>query len=108
MADPDADGWLNLLEFSLGTLPNAASLPEITLTRGAGGLEFIYRREGATLGEVAFQVEWSDTLAPGSWSTAGVTESLQSSQGTMQTILATVPTPPGVIKRFARLRVTRL
>jgi hypothetical protein len=53
-----------------------------------------------------FVVEWSDTLAANSWSSAGVTEVVIGNSGTLQTVKATVPSG-GNGERFVRLRVSQ-
>ena len=49
-------------------------------------------------------VEWSDTLAAGSWSTQAVTEQITATQGALETVKASVPKGNGG-KRFLRLKV---
>jgi hypothetical protein len=85
--------------------------PEATGPRVAAGpngavLDFTYTRRKTAPGEATFTVEWSDTLAPGSWSNAGVTEEILNSNATLQTVKASMPVP-GADQRFIRLRVTK-
>ena len=56
---------------------------------------------------MTFTVEWSDTLAPNSWSNALVTENILTDNGTIQTVKATVPTGSAIALRYARLKVTQ-
>ena len=107
--DANNDGELNLLEFATGQNPLATTLATTTLatttlvTNGAN-LDFTYTRSNAALNSgVTFAVEWTDTLAAGSWSTAGVTQQILTDNGTAQTIRATVPAGTN---RFLRLKVT--
>ncbi|OYV04942.1 MAG: hypothetical protein CFE26_14220, partial [Verrucomicrobiales bacterium VVV1] len=73
----------------------------------ASALEITYTRSKAAFtGGVTFTVEWSDTLAANSWSAGGVTQSILTDNGTLQTIKATVPAAPAIPMRFARLKVT--
>jgi hypothetical protein len=51
-------------------------------------------------------VEWGDQLAAGVWSTEGVTQTVLSDNGTVQTVRATVPA--AAARRFVRLLVSPL
>jgi alpha-tubulin suppressor-like RCC1 family protein len=110
LADPDGDGIPNLLEYATGTdakLPYGGSSSVALDPAAPGGprLTLTYlRRIRAAVSGVLFQVEWSDSLAPGSWSTAGVTETVTSTFGFNETVVASVPLGPTA--RFLRLRVT--
>jgi fibronectin-binding autotransporter adhesin len=104
--DANGDGEQNLMEFATGQDPHAATLTRTTLVPNGATLEFTYTRANAALADgVIFTVQHSDTLAPGSWSGAGVTEQILSDNDTVQTVLASVAEGTG--KRFLRLRVTR-
>jgi Pectate lyase superfamily protein len=108
LADPNRDGVVNLLEFFLNRNPNATStgagLP--ALARTGATLEFTYARSIAAMSLLAHAVEWSDTLAPASWSSAGVAEQILNNNGTVQQVKATLPAGPGG-RRFVRLKVTK-
>jgi FG-GAP repeat/Abnormal spindle-like microcephaly-assoc'd, ASPM-SPD-2-Hydin len=104
-ADPDFDGLDNRLEFACGTHPLLPGAALMSGAQTATGIEFTYSRRKAALTELQFAVEWSDTLAPGSWSTAGVSEVILSDDGTVQQVKATSPLGSGS-RRFVRLRVT--
>ena len=54
---------------------------------------------------MTYTVEWSDDLV--TWSTAGVTSTVLTDNGTTQQIKATVPAGSGVIRRFVQLKVSR-
>lgn len=104
-ADADGDGENNFLEFATGQGPWDGTRATTGLSQGSPGLEFSYVRSIAALADgVLFTVEWSDSLLAGSWSTAGVAQSVSSDDGTLQTVLATVPAGPGPT-RFVRLMV---
>jgi len=107
LADPDADGLLNLLEFATHTHPLEWSPPPGTLVKNGTVLEFTYTRAKAALAEVDFVREFSATLS-GLWSQTGSTvETILSDDGTIQVVR--VNTPAGITgQRFVRLRVTRL
>ena len=105
--DANGDGEVNLLEFATGQNPHAASLVVLSAIRSASALEITYTRSKEALtGGMIFAVEWSDTLAPNPWSVAGVTQSILTDNGTLQSVKATVPTAAAIPKRFARLKVT--
>jgi len=59
---------------------------------------------GASATDVTVQALWSDDLT--TWSASGVTETLLSVNGTVQTWQATVPVTPQAPKMFMRLQVT--
>ncbi|MCX6867535.1 MAG: LamG domain-containing protein [Verrucomicrobia bacterium] len=107
MVDANGDGLVNLLEFFLNrdpVLPNPASTMPVIRKVGPN-LTFTYTRSIAAMSETLGRVEWSDTLAAGSWSVAGVTETLLGDDGTVQSVRATVSAGEG--RRFLRLKVTR-
>lgn len=105
-ADPDHDGLNNLLEYALGTAPNASGVIPAVLALNGANLEYSYTRSTAAKDNgMNYQIEWSDTLAVGSWSTETVTQQIQGSQGALETVKATIPAGNGG-KRFLRLRVT--
>jgi hypothetical protein len=87
LADPDLDGLTNLIEFALGLNPNSGTqtgLPVATLN--AGQFTLTYQRYtgcGAT-----YIVEASENLT--AWSTSGISETMLSSSGTLQTWRATI------------------
>ncbi len=104
-ADTDNDGIANLLEWACNLSPvNASKLP-VSVAHNGGNFEFTYTRSIEAMNAGAqFMVEWSDTLAAGSWSGTGVTEQVQSDNGVVQVVK--VVFPAGGSSRFAHLRVT--
>lgn len=103
-ADPDRDGFTNLFEYATRQNPLAGDQPAQTTVLNGANLEFTYTRNSAAT-DVTFSVEWSDTLAAGSWTSIGA-GTVQSDNGTVQTVKALVPAGSGP-KRFIRLVVTK-
>jgi len=104
-ADPDHDGLNNLLEYALGLNPNTSGVIPATLALNGASLEYTYTRSTAAKDNgVTYQIEWSDTLEAGSWSTETVTQQITSTQGALETVKASVPAGTGG-KRFLRLHV---
>ncbi len=104
--DYDKDGLSNLLEWACNLNPTTASSLPVSLNNSGANLEFIYTRSVAALNAgVVFIVEWSDTLAGSDWHTTGVTQVVQSDNGTVQQVKATLPAG-STGQRFVRLKVT--
>jgi autotransporter-associated beta strand protein len=104
--DANSDGELNLLEYATAQNPTAATLVTLAASRNANDLEITYTRSTTAFDSgMLFAVEWSDTLAPDSWSDSDVTYSTLSDDGTLQSVKATVLALPDVPTRFARLKV---
>lgn len=102
-ADPDLDGYSNLLEYALGLNPLAASFSEFpVLTVSENGCVFTYERP-ANRSELIYSVEGSTTLVPSSWSAGDVTHE-RMTQGDDEIWQATYQGSSGVC--FMRLRVT--
>jgi hypothetical protein len=106
--DANHDGEVNLLEFATAQNPHAGSRAVLTAIRSASALEVTYTRSKAAFtGGLVFTIEWSDTLAPNSWSDDLVGQNILTDNGTIQTVKATVPAGPAVPMRYARLKVTQ-
>ncbi|MES2982630.1 MAG: LamG-like jellyroll fold domain-containing protein [Verrucomicrobiota bacterium] len=98
-ADPDADGYNNLLEFALGSHPNnSADIVRPTFQRNGDTISFTYPRlrEG-----LEYLVQYSTDLEE--WFTAGIDQDIITPIGGSAT--ATMTVPPGSDKMFLRLRV---
>lgn len=104
-ADPDDDGYANLLEYALGLDPLRADVMATPLTVEGTQLTLTYSRPAEVL-DVSYAVEWSDTLVPATWSAVGVTQWVAADDGTTRVIQATLPRGQAG-QRFVRLRVLR-
>jgi len=101
LADPDADGIINLLEYALGlspTTPSTTGLPSAQVA--AGTLSFTYKRAVATGLTYAVQTT-TDLTNPASWTPTGVTQGTPDVNGNTT---ATIPYSTG--PRYLRLSVT--
>ena len=105
-ADPDGDGVTNLMEFATGADPTEGGMVETPVEPPVAGLVgFTYTRNKLAAGEVIWTVEWTDAL-DGTWSSNGVSETVIADDGTLETVVATLPGGPDG-KRFVHLKVTR-
>jgi uncharacterized repeat protein (TIGR03803 family) len=99
--DADFDGVANLIEYALDLNPNgtggafSGSIPSVTMTDTH--LQLTYRRVRS---DVTYQVEVSNDLSGGSWTTAGVNQGTPTGDGT---ITASIAIENG--KAFLRLSV---
>ena len=83
--------------------PKALTQALTGIEKSGASLKFTYQRSLAAMGEVNYTAEWRDDLAP-SWSTQGVTETINSDNGIIQDVQATIPAG-NAQSRFVRLRV---
>lgn len=105
-ADADGDGEPNLLEFATGQSPVSGSRLPLRVEKRDAAVEVTYVRSAAALQEgVAFSLEQSPDLTPGSWSPAGAVIEVVGEEGALQTVRATLPVA-GEAARYLRLRVT--
>ena len=104
-ATPTGDGIQNLMKFATGMDPTKPGIMPGTFTKNGSTLSFAYAPStGAVADGVTFTVEYSDTLALGSWSTIGVNQGFIGSGGALVT--ATMAEGANG-RRFVRLRVAR-
>ena len=105
--DGNGDGEVNLIEFATSQSPVANTRAALGLARNGATLEFTYTRNKAAT-DLEYLVKWSDSLAPGPWSTVGISDQnpapLTETAGT-ETLRILVPA--GSIRRFVRLEVTQ-
>jgi GH25 family lysozyme M1 (1,4-beta-N-acetylmuramidase) len=103
-ADFDGDGWNNLLEHAFGMNSKQPDSPAWNFSVEGAVLTYTYTRP-RVVSDVSYAVEWSDTLAAGSWSSAGIVQQIIADNGTNLTIQAAVPAGSAG-GRFVRLKVT--
>lgn len=107
--DANGDGETNLLEFATAQNPLANSLVAVAAVVNAGTLKFTYQRNKAAVADgLIFTVEWSDTLALGTWSAAGIANQNPApiaQDAATETLRILVPAGSG--KRFVHLKVSQ-
>ena len=104
-ADPDHDGITNLLEYATGGNPLSPQTYPTAYTPPAGGFAyFTYTRSKIALNDLNFQVEYGNLS--GAWSHIGVTEHIDSDDGSLQHVTAKMPAASGS-RGFAHLLVTK-
>ena len=106
--DANFDGESNLLEFATGQDPYANTLVSTPVEVDGDTFVFRYVRSKAAVADgISFQVEWSDTLAPGDWSMEGVIDSVDPDNpgdGEVENRLVTIPVGSSG-RRFVHLRI---
>jgi hypothetical protein len=108
--DANSDGENNLLEFATGQNPLANTRAATSVTLNGANLEFRYARGTAAIGDgIQFIVEWSDSLQPGSWTSAGVIDSPApddpENPGSPEFEDRVATVPASAPSRFMRLRI---
>jgi hypothetical protein len=109
LADPDADGLVNLLEYSLGSAPRdggVAARPVVAVAEEAGGTRRL--RLGFTRiadPALTYTVEAADAL-DGVWAMIWTSSGTANAAGAV-TVEDSVAVGDGETRRFLRLRVTR-
>ena len=101
-ANPDGDAFNNLLEYALATNPAQTNAAPYSVSSSGGFLFLTYTRPSLAP-DLTYGVEWSDTLAAGSWSTLGIAQQVLSDDGTTRTVRASVAAGTG--RRFLRMRI---
>jgi hypothetical protein len=106
-ADPDADGFANLLEYSLGGNPVAADSgirPTVEMLNGMLALRFQRVADPALLYEV--QAAADPATDPASWDVIWSSTGAGNAAGPVT--VSDVPPEPAPVRRFLRLRVSRV
>jgi hypothetical protein len=87
--------------------PSTGTRAVLTPARTATTAELTYSRSKAALNAgVTFTVEYSDSLATNSWSASGVTETILTDDGTVETVKASIPSEGTILRRYVHLKVT--
>ena len=103
--DADGDGKKNLLEYVLGTPPLMADTVGASLEQIGSTFSITFPRLKAAT-DASLHAFRSINLAPNSWTNSGVTETLVSDDGTIQTWRASTPAN-GASPLFFRLQATQ-
>ena len=105
-ADYDNDGIPNLIEWACNLDPTTRNGLPATVTANGTSFAYTYSRSTAVANAgTSFIVEWSNTLAAGSWSSSGVVQTVLSDDGTTQQVQAVIPITTESAK-FVHLSVT--
>lgn len=118
-ADPDRDGWVNLMEYAFGTNPNLPGFVNTVAGRPAtpevkrvtvGGVEYpaitFLRRKNPEQAELAYTVEWQSSLEAENWVAGGVAFETESLGNLWERVTVRDSVAAGTAPRFARVRVT--
>lgn len=105
-ADYDNDGIPNLIEWACNLDPTTRNVLPATVTANGTSFAYTYSRSTAAANAgTSFSVEWTNTLAAGSWSSSGVVQTVLSDDGTTQQVQAVIPITTESAK-FVHLSVT--
>ncbi|MDF1862257.1 MAG: glycosyl hydrolase [Verrucomicrobiales bacterium] len=101
--NPDGDEFTNVEEWVLVLNPLTPDSPVLTTTQAGGNLVVTFNRR--SVGDPYVRAAWSETLLPGSWryDGDGLTESLQSTSGDIESMSASVPID--LPRKFIRLEL---
>ncbi|MDF7798592.1 S8 family serine peptidase [Pontiellaceae bacterium B1224] len=105
-ADYDGDGFANLLEFGLATLPTVSNADPVVFTIDPTDAMLSYPRNLSATNEYDFEMVWSDNLMSNSWSTLGVLEDILSTDGSVQQVESTLPLGDST-NRYFQLRIKK-
>lgn len=104
--DPDGDGLANLVEYFLGLDPDQRNPGAVAMSWNSAEISLTFTRDPTATG-INSRVEWSDTLAAGSWSTAGLTEEILGTTGGLQQVKVSLAITTGDPRKFLRLVVVK-
>lgn len=121
MADPDQDGWVNLLEYAFGGDPrqnglrrgtsqiSAAPVLQTVVHTGKNhaGISF-FRQRDAALAELEYAVEWQSGLSSNNWTTGGQLHQTEILDTKWERVTYRDSQPLATTPRFVRIRVTGL
>lgn len=103
--DPDTDGYDNLLEYALGMNPLVPDFPPLKIVFDSAQPALLYKKPSAIL-DVNYQVEWSNDLLSGEWTSSGLLEQIIADDGTSRTVQVTIPTQK-MEKQFIKLKIVK-
>ena len=104
-ADPDGDGFINLMEYAFKRHPMQADGNPVFGQQNGGSFSIFYPRNAAAT-DVGFAVEESADLGSGSsWVPAAVVEEILDTVDGVQQVRATRSSLPGEDRIFLRVRV---
>ncbi len=105
LADPDGDGFSNLLEYAFGTDPNdPMSMSPLKVSKEGTDLAIIYNQNMSAT-DLVFEHQYRADLNLASWISASVTEEVLNTGTSVQTMKATMTVPESEDHHFMRLKV---
>ncbi|MEK7950963.1 metallophosphoesterase [Luteolibacter sp. Y139] len=104
LADPDHDGSPTLLELGLGGDPRDPDSLEGLECGRDGSARFIASFSRQAMPELTYRVQFCGDLAAASWTTVFESTGPQNNAGK---VTVTDPAGPGLVRRFARVSVSR-
>lgn len=91
-ADPNQDGETNLVEFATNQDPHANTLISTSMGVGDDMVQFRYTRSKAAVAAgISLTVQWSGSLRQESWSSDGISESIESETEDEEHMMALIP-----------------
>lgn len=118
LADPDHDGWSNLLEYAFGGNPRGSGLkrapsqasaaPVLGTVMHEGSIYpsvTFYQMKGPSAAGISYTVEWQSGLDPSAWTEGGEIHLIEYLDATWDRVTVRDELPAGAGMRFLRVRV---
>ncbi|RYD49128.1 MAG: hypothetical protein EOP85_02215 [Verrucomicrobiaceae bacterium] len=118
LADPDHDGWPNLLEYAFGGNPRQSGLKRSGTQISAAPVQRMVQHEGAAYPSITFYqmkdsgaagirygVEWQSGLEASGWEEGGFIHLIENVDAKWERVTVRDSQPAGEGKRFCRIRV---